>query len=608
MSIWPRWIRRDRWEREMRDELRFHLEQQTSANIAAGMSPEEARREAALQFGAVEGVKEDLREECRGFWLEALWADVRYALRMMHKNPAFAAIAIVTLALGIGANTAIFSVVNGVLLNPLPFPHPEQLVTLSESKPNFATGSISYPNFRDWQKDNYTFSAMAISRPISFSLTGAGEAEQVRAELLSSDYFSLLGVKPLIGRMFAAGEDEVGAAPVAMISAGLWKRKFGASLDVLGRSITLDGGRFTVVGVIPADFDLLLRGFRNSEVYVPTGQWKNNYLLRRSAGLGIHGIGRLKPGVTIEQARADMNGVTSNLAAAYPDDDKGIGATVFPLKQDMVGQVRPILFLLLGAVWCVLLIACVNVANLTLARSTVRAREFAIRTALGAGGGRLIRQFLTESILLGVGGGALGRLLALWCVHVALRIMPSTLPRAGGVGLNWRVLIFTIAVSIGSGILFGLAPALRAHKAEMPNALKEGSRSGGSAQHRAQNIFVLTEMALALVLLAGAGLMIRTLAELWGQDPGFNPRNVLTFNLSPPPSLMNSNAESVRAYSRELTRRFATTPGVQAVSMTWAALPMGSDDEDLFWLDGQRRPASQNEMNWAVKYVVDPDY
>jgi predicted permease len=599
---------RKNWEQEASEELRFHIEQQTAANMAAGMAREEARRQAMLQFGAVEGVKEDCREQRRGFWLETLWADVRYGLRMLRKNPGFTVVAILTLALGIGANTAIFSVVSGVLLNPLPFPRAEELVTLSESKPNFATGSISYLNFRDWQRNNHTFSSMAISRPISFSLTGSGEAEQLRAELLSSDYFSLLGVKPSIGRMLAPGEDEVGAAPVALISAGLWKRKFGSSPEVLGRTIILDGGSYTVVGVIPADFDLLLRGFRNSEVYVSIGQWKNNFLLNRGAGLGIHGIGRLKPGVTIEQARADMEEVTRNLAAAYPDTEKGIGAAVFPLKQDMLGGVRPLLLLLLGAVCFVLLIACVNVANLLLARSSARVREFAIRAALGAGNGRLIRQLLTESVLLGIAGGGLGLLLAQWATRVALQHLPVTLPRAAGIGLDARVLIFTTVISVGVGIIFGLAPALKTLKPVLQESLRESGRGGSGTRHRAQSVFVVVEMALALVLLAGAGLMIRTLSRLWSQDPGFNPRNVLTFNLSPPPSLMNANAETVRAAMRDLDRRLAATPGVQAVSMTWAAVPMSGDDEDIFWLDGQHKPASQNDMNWAVKYVVDPDY
>ena len=602
------WFSRKKWEQDVSEELHDHLDRQTAANIAAGMSPPEARRQALLQFGAVESLKESCREQRRGFWLETLAADARCGLRMMLRSPAFTIVAILTLALGIGANTAIFSIVNAVLLSPLPFPHPEQLVTLHESKPNFQTGSISYPNFRDWQRNNSTFSAIAVSRALSFSLTGSGEAEQVFAEFISSDFFPLLGVNPVIGRQLAPGEDEVGAAPVVLINERLWKRKFGGSPDVLGKTITLDANGFTVVGVIPANLDLTLRGFRQSEVYVPIGQNKNPLLLSRASGLGIHGIGRLNPGVTIDQARADMANVTSALAATYPDADKGIGASLIPLQQDMVSGVRPFLLIMLAAVCFVLLIACVNVANLQLARSTARAREFAIRSTLGATQSRLIRQLLTESLLLSLVGGALGLALATWGTRAALAKLPFTLPRAAGIGVDWRVLAFTIAVSLLSGIVFGLAPALKTRKPILQGTLKESGRGTSAAHHRTQNIFVVVEMALALVLLAGAGLMLRTLARLWGVDPGFNPKNVVTFNLSLPPSLMNARPDAVRAAYREIDRRFASLPGVQAISMIWGATPMAGDDEALFWIEGHPRPASMNEMNWTVNYIVEPDY
>jgi predicted permease len=608
MNFGRLWNSRKNWEQELREELRDHIERQTAANIASGMSAQEARRQAVLQLGAVEGVKEECREQRRGFWLETLWIDVRIGSRMLRKSPAFTTVAILTLALGIGANTAIFSVVNAVLLRPLPFPHPEQLVTLHESKPNFETGSISYPNFRDWQRNNSTFSAIAVSRALSFSLTGSGEAEQVRAEFISSDFFPLLGVNPIIGRQLAPGEDEVGAAPVVLISDRLWKRKFGCAADVLGRTITLDAGGFTVVGVMPADIDVSIPGFRDSEVYVPIGQNRNPALLNRAAGLGIHGIGRLNPGVTIEQARADMANVTRALAEAYPDTDKGIGASMLPLRESMVRGVRPFLLIILGAVCFVLLIACVNVANLQLARSTARAREFAIRATLGATQGRLTRQLLTESLLLSLVGGALGLALAAWGTRAALAKLPITLPRSSGIGVDWRVLSFTIAVSLLSGIIFGLAPALKTRKPVLDETLKESGRGASGTRHRAQGIFVVTEVALALVLLAGAGLMIRTLARLWGLDPGFNPKNVLTFSLSPPPSLMHAKADAVRASFREIDARLAAAPGVQALSMTLGAVPMGWDDETVFWIEGQPKPASVNEMNWAVNYIVEPDY
>ena len=343
--------------------------------------------------------------------MESWLADIRHGLRILRQNLGFTVIAVLTLALGIGANTAIFSVVDGVLLNPLPYAHPDQLVALHESKPNFDRGSISYPNFRDWQKDNQTFSCMAMRRAYAFSLTGMGEAEQVNAEFVSADFFSVLGVKPVIGRGFQSGEDDVGAAPVAVVSAGFWKRKFASSPDVLGKSVTLDGKPYTIVGVVPAGVDLLASS-SPPEIYVPIGQWNNNLLLNRSAGLNIHGVGRLKPGVSIEKARADMDAVSRNLAAAFPKADKGIGASIVPLKDQLVGKVRPFLLVLLGAVGFVLLIACVNVANLLLARSTGRNREFAIRAALGASRTRVIRQLLTESAMLAALGGGLGLLLA----------------------------------------------------------------------------------------------------------------------------------------------------------------------------------------------------
>jgi predicted permease len=539
--------------------------------------------------------------------METLLQDVRYGLRVLRKNPAFTVIAVVTLALGIGANTALFSVVNGVLLNPLPFPEPNQLVSLHENKPNFEGGSISYPNFLDWQKENHTLSSMAIARPYAFSLTGTGQAEQVNAEFITTDFFPLLGLKPTMGRTFSSEEDQIGAGPVALISEGFWKRKLGSASDVLGKSLTLDGKNFTIIGVMPVTH-LLLASFQDSEIYAPVNQWSNSLLRNRGAGLGIHGIGRLKPGVTIEQARADMDRVTRNLATAYPDSDKDISAKVSSLKQEMVGHVRPLLLLLLGAVGFVLLIACVNVANLLLARATGRNREFAIRAALGATQTRVLRQLLTESVLLATTAAVLGLIVAAWGTRAALGVLPSALPRAEEIGIDARVLLFTMATSLMAGILFGLTPAFRTARRNVQSALQEGSRSASGARHRAQGVFIVSEMALALVLLAGAGLMIRSLTQLWRIDPGFNPHNVLTFGLSLPPSMMKATPDAVRAAFREVDDKFAAVPGVQAVSQTWGAIPMSGDDEKLFWLEGQPKPQSENDMNWAVDYTVEPDY
>ena len=540
--------------------------------------------------------------------METLIQDLRYGLRVLARSRGFTAVAVATLALGIGANTALFSVINGVLLSPLPFPQPDQLVTLHENKPNFEGGSVSYPNFHDWQKDNHVFSSVGLARPSQFILTGVGEAEQVSGEFVSSDFFTVLAVKPVVGRIFAEDEERVGAGPVALISAGLWRRKFSSAPDILGKNITLDARDYTIVGVIPADFHLDIPGFRESQVYTPIGQWSNPLLLKRGAGLGFHGIGRLKPGVTIEQARADMEGVTRSLAEAFPDTDKGITAKLTPLKEQMIGHVRPLLLVLLAAVGFVLLIACVNVANLLLARAASRKREFAVRAALGASQARVVRQLLTESILLALAGGGLGLYLASWGTRAALGALPAALPRGEQVGVDGHVLIFTAGISLLAGIFFGLMPALKSSQPDLHDTLKQGGRGTSGTRQRMQNVFVVAEIALALVLLIGAGLTIRSLAKLWGVDPGFNPHNVLTFGLSLPPTMMHAKPDAIRAAFREFDEKFGSVPGIQAVSQTWGAIPFSGDDEQLFWLEGQPKPANENDMNWAIDYIVEPSY
>ncbi len=541
--------------------------------------------------------------------MNGLLQEMHRAVRQFRKAPGITAVVIVTIALGVGANTALFSVVNGVLLNPLPYPQPEQLVTLHESKPNFDQGSISYPNFRDWRKDNHTFSAMAISRGYAFSLTGAGEAVQVSGEFVASDYFTILGVKPLLGRTFAPGEDEIGAGPLAVISEGLWQRKFASTPDIVGKAATLDGRGYTIIGVIPASFHFAMGNFAvRREIFVPLGQWQNNLLNTRSAGLGFHGVGRLKPGVTIQQAAADMQRVTNNLSVAFPDANKGISAKLIPLKQWMIGGVRPLLLVLLASVGFVLLIACVNVANLLLARSTGRTREFAIRGALGASRGRVLRQLLTESVLLAASGGAFGLLLAAWGTRAALGFLPSALPRAEEIGIDTRVLLFTLAISLFAGVLFGLAPALKMSAVNLQDSLKESGRGGSGTRHRVQAVFVVAEMAMALVLLAGAGLMIRTLTRLWSVDPGFNSRNVMTVGLSLPPSMMRASPDAIRAAFREFDDKVASIPGVKALSQVWGAFPMSGDDEQTFWFESQAKPPSESDMNWAIDYIVEPGY
>jgi len=533
-----------------------------------------------------------------------MFQDFRYGARILLKNPVFTCVIVLTLALGIGANAALFSVVNGVLLNPLPFPQPDQLITLHQSKPNFATGAIPYPNFRDWQKENQTFSAMAISRRASFSLIGAGDAEQVDGRWVSADFFSIYGVKPALGRDFTPGEDERGVEPVVLISPDLWHRKFSGAADVLGKSLTLDDKSYTIVGVLPASFKL----YRGIDVYLPIGQWNTPALQNRSAALGLHGIGRLKPGVTLAQAQTDLDRVMRDLAEAYPNNNRGHGASLIPLKEMLVGNVRVILWMLLGAVGFVLLIACVNVSNLLLARSTSRTREFAIRAALGAGQWRLLRQLLTESMLLAVTGGVLGLLLAGWGTRAALAVLPTTLPRSNEIGLDGRVILFTLGISLLTGLLSGLAPALKSSNSRLSETLKEGGRGASGGRHRAQGVLVAVEMALALVLLIGAGLMIRSLDALWNVDPGFRPNNVLTFGLRFPPSQRTASPEAVRASLRELSDSLSSMPGVQASSFSAGAAPLQGEDDVYFWLEDQPKPANTSEMNMTLIYRVEPGY
>ena len=532
-----------------------------------------------------------------------MFQDLRLGLRMLLKNPGFSTVVVMTLALGIGANVALFSVVNGVLLNPLPFPHPEQLVLLDQSKPNFETGAIPYPNFRDLQKENQTFSAMALSRRFSFTLIGSGEAEQVSARLVTADFFTVLGVQAARGRTFAAGEDESGVPPVAVISASLWQRKFNAAADIVGKAVTLDEKNYTVIGVTPADLAL----YRTTDVFVPIGQWNTPALRNRGAALGLHGIGRLKPGVTVEQGQADLNRIMSNLATAYPETNRGNSSKVSPLKERIVGEIRPVLLLLLGSVGFVLLIACVNVSNLLLARSTSRMREFAVRSALGASSWRLLRQSLTESTLLACAGGVLGLLVAGWGTHAALAVLPTSLPRAAEVRMEPLVLIFAVVVSVFTGILSGLAPALKTARRSLADTLKEGGRAA-SGRGRAQGLLVAVEMALALVLLIGAGLMIRSLAALWNVDPGFRADNVLTFGLSFSPSLKSADPQTIRANLRELSDQIAATPGVKAASFSFGAVPILSEDDLFFWFADQPKPTSQSEMKAALIYRVEPGY
>jgi putative ABC transport system permease protein len=602
MNFWQRWSRRGKWERELSEELRDHFEKQVAANIAAGIPADEARRQATLKFGAVEGVKEDCREQRSGFWLETLFADLRYALRMFRKNPGFAAIAILTLALGIGANTAIFSVVEGVILAPLPYFQPDRLVMVWENNPRFPRVFVSYPNFLDWQHSARSFRQMAAFMEQGVDLTGPGAPEHLDGKEISSGFFGTLGAKLTLGREFSPEEDRRGGTPVVIISNRLWRNRFDGSAEALGKSVTLDGVDYTIVGVTPPGFRLE----HDADVYTPLGRSDPLILNDRAGHDGIFSVARLKPGVTVSQGQAEMNTIQNGLDQLYPDANRDLGIYIEPLKHEIVGDVGGTLLLLLGAVGLVLLIACANVANLLLARSAARSREFAVRSALGANRTRLVRQLLTESVLLSLAGAGLGLLIAMLGVRSVLAAVPEILPRTENVSVNGAVLLFTLVVSIAVGILFGLAPALKSWNADLQASLKEGARGSTSAHHRAQSSLVIVQMALTLVLLMGAGLLFQTILRLWDVNPGFDPTHVITLKIGVSHSLTKT-ASSTRIAYQQLIERIRKIPGVQAADFT-SAVPLSGQGWTMpFWI-GSQQPASLQGAPRLVMYLTGPDY
>ena len=545
--------------------------------------------------------------------MNGITQDFRFALRQLIKNRTFTIIAVLTLALGIGANTAIFTVVNGVLLNPLPFSNAKRITVLFQDKQDFPQGSISYPNFLDWQRENRSFEAIAAYRWADGTITGNGPADYVPAQHISATFFSILEIKPVLGRNFNADEDRRGANPTVLISEGLWKRRFNSDPNILGKPITVAGQVRSIIGVIPASFRLNIQNFQTADIYEPIGEEIDPQFHQRDSFWGTDAIGLLKPGVTLEQAREDMKRVNAGLAAAYPDVNANIKANIVPMKEHIVGQIRPVLLILLGAVGFVLLIACVNVANLLLARSTSRQREFSIRAALGAGQTRIVRQLLIESVFLSVIGGVLGLAIAKWGTVAALAAAPKgsfmpTIPRAEEIGLDFRVVLFTFSVSVLTGIFFGLVPAFRMARKNLGNTLKDTARSISGHRSRIQALFVVGEMAMALVLLVGAGLMLRTLMQLWGLSPGFDPHNVVNFGITPPPSLAKKSPDAIRAGLRQIGSTIRAVPGVDSISLSWGATPMQSDNEKGFITEGQQPTLRQADLPFTLDYVVEPGY
>jgi predicted permease len=533
--------------------------------------------------------------------LEQFAQDVRFGVRALRKNPGFAIVAVLTLALGIGANTAIFSVVENAVLAPLPYPQPDRLVRVSESRPNLKQMDISHPDFQDWQRNARSFEQMAALTWREYDLTSPGVAEHLDGMEVSSGFFATLGVKPVLGRDFSPAEDQPHGAPAAIISDRLWKDRFASSPQVLGKSVILDGVDFTIIGVLQPRFHF----WTDADVYTPLGQGEPLSYSDRTIH-GIAGIARLKPGISIGQAEGDLSAVQENLDRLYPAADRNLGVNLAPLKQSIVGNAGGTLLFLLGAVGIVLLIACTNVANLLLARSTARTREFAMRAALGASRARIMRQLMTESVLLALAGGVLGLGLAKLGVSLMLATVPASLPSSDSIGVNLPVLFFTFSISLAVGILFGIVPALKNSSVDVQGALKLGERGSTRSHSLGQSALVIVQMALTLVLLVGAGLLLRTVRDLWKVNPGFDSLHVITFKVGLSPSLTRT-ASSTRVAYQQLLDRIRQIPGIQAADFTSVVPLSEQDNSGPFWVGAQEATSMQDAPH-ALYFETGPEY
>ncbi len=604
-------------EAEIVEELAQHLDDRYEESRAAGATEEHAYRAALAELNDGELLAQELRrverqamaeplalgaDVRRAHILAGLWQDLRYGARMLRKSPGFTAVALLTLALGVGANTAIFSVVNAVLLRPLPYKDPERLVRLSEYHEKAPGMSVSYPNYLDWREQQTSFELMAATRPGAYNLSGEGEPERLAGSHISPEFFKVLGVEPALGRSFTEEENRPGAGRVAVISHGLWQRRFGSDPNILGRALTLNGEPYTIVGVTRQGF---VYG-SPVDVYVPLGSLVDKMMLMRYNHAGIYVLARMKPGVTAEDALREMKTVAARLEAQYPDTNTGHTVTLQPLDEFFVGNVRPALLLLLGAVGLVLLIACANVANLLLARAAARGREIAIRTALGASRLRVVRQLLVESLLLSLAGGAAGLLLAVWSVNFLRTAAEGNLPATAEVGLDSNVLLFTLLVSLLTGLVFGLAPALQVARADLNSALKEGapSQTGGRSRQRVRSGLVVAEVALSLLLLVGAGLLLKSFARLRETPLGFEPAGLLTMQVSRSIGKGQSPASAL-AYFDQMRERVGALPGVKAVAYS-EGLPQLGAAETLAAVEG--RPGTESGPPLAVRYTTSPGY
>ena len=535
--------------------------------------------------------------------LDTLARDLRHSLRMLTRNPGFTCVALLTIALGIGANSAMFSVVQGIILAPLPFPEPDRLVFLWQNRPGVPQLEASYPNFEDWERTSRSFDSMSAIAFHNFDLTSPGKAEHLTGIRVTSAFLATLGVKPAIGRDFGASDDVVNAPPVALISDRLWRERFGADQRVVGGSAVLDGKSYTVAGVLPAGFHFLA----DADVFTPLRPNIPAILMGSVPWTRSQCWPSLKRrGVTMGQAAAEMAAVQLDLDRRYPDANRSVGILVTSLKQQIVGDVKGTVLLLFGAVSFVLLIACANVASLLLARSTARAREFGIRAALGASRGRMVRQLLTESTVLSLVGGALGIAVAWFGLRALLLALPYNLPRSGNIGLHLPVLVFSLLTSISAGILFGLAPALQSARAPVQDTLQKASRGATSGSNASLRRLVMLQFALTLVLMTGAGLLLRSIRNLWHVNPGFDTQHVISFKVGLSPSFTHTPAGTRETYQQLLTR-IRQVPGVEADDITNMVPLDGGDNSGPFWI-GTAQPASLQEAPHALYFWTGPDY
>jgi putative ABC transport system permease protein len=604
MNWWQRLWRRAQLEEQLEKELRFHLDQHAADLIARGLHPAEARRQARLALGGPEQVSENCRDARGTRWLDDLWQDLRYALRTLSQKPGFAAVALCTLALSSGATTVMFTLVDGVLLKPLPYREPDRLVMLQEQTEQATRWgnlwAFAYPNFLDCRRESRSLT-LAAWRYGGGTVTGSGESEYVDGRHISSGLLSVLGVTPSTGRAFLPEEDRPGAAPVVIISHGLWQRRFGASPSAIGAPLIFDGKSYTVVGIMPPGFRLLSD---EADVLIPLGQSTDPRMQNREMHPGIQVVARLEAGATLAQARAELALIGRRLAAQYPKSNAGRGFLAEPLRPQ-VGDVRSTLWLLLGAVSLVLLIACVNIASLLLARAVSRERELAMRVALGAGRGRVARQCLTESAVLALGGGMLGVLIAAIGIRPFVVFWPGSLPRAEEVRLNWHVLLFALGVSLFSGLVFGLAPALRVPADQLAQTLRAGARSIAGSSRRLHGGFVISEISLAIVLLISAGILGRTMLRLSSLDSGVNLRDVLTARTALSAATL-ADPTRIRTAWQDVLARARRVPGVQSVTMV-DTVPMREGNNQIgYWTTPALPPETQQPTTLAT--CVTPDY